>query len=313
LKEISEVASNNGIQDDTLRSSVISAGQCPGSWRVYYALTSRGEKYKKVSRKSYLGIPLQKGLTTHDLGKMFERWVDEANIAFNEFLSTGNQAVLSRIQGMLRIYYRKQGATIMNGTTQDERNALIMDVSPKMQLSLHPPVRVNPDGIFSHGKFGAVFESKSSEPKYPEFMHQSAIYALASEYTNRIDIDYAIVLYNSYPRGKLSSWFKEIDDSSVERVTSNLESFLHLLQHSEVQRANAQNPPTLPSWREFVVRPAGLPDKGLRAPCPKCPYRKTCFEEGNEPRGWATESIIAKIVNGIAGLFRSPRRLVRQT
>lgn len=313
LKEISEISDRYRIEDDTLRNSVVSAGPCPGSWRVYYASTSRGEKYEDVAFSSYLGKQLRKRTTTHDLGKMFEKWVDEANEKFNSFILTGNSSVLNSISGAIGDYYRQESTAIQDGTTQEEREAFVMEVSPKMQLSLRPPVRVNPDGLFPRGRFAAVFESKLSEPKHPEFIHQAAICALASEKIRQIDVDYAIVLHTTYPNGQLVSGFREIPDSSIDRVTSNLESFLHLLQYSEIQRSNHQEgtePPKsgiarflqhvtsiirrqstydFKSWKEFVARPAGLPDADLRAPCPRCPYREDCFEQGGEPEGWATK------------------------
>ena len=304
LKEISDVSDRYDIENDTLRNTVISAGPCPGSWRVYYATVSRAEHYEGVVANSYLGFQIRSGLNTHDLGKMFERWVDEANEKFNSLMATGNISALNTIPGALGDYYRQQGTAILNDASQEERETYIMEISPEMQLSLRPPVRVNPDGLFPYGKFGAVFESKLSEPKHPEFIHQSAICALATEKVREIDVDYAIVLHSSYPNGQIAAWFKEIPDSAIERVTSNLESFLHLLQYSEIQRAGHEAQPSQPesgtgrlinrilrlfrrqksdhlkSWKEFVVRPAGLPDEDLRAPCPGCPYKEACFKDG---------------------------------
>lgn len=310
LREISDIADRYGIEDNTLRNSVISAGPCPGSWRVYYAAVGHGEKYEKVALTTYLGNQLRRGITTHDLGNAFERWVDEANQKFNSFISTGNLAVLNTISGVLGDYYRQESTVLLNGTTQDERESYIMEVSPKMQLSLRPPVRVNPDGLFPYGRFGAVFESKLSEPKHPEFIHQSAICALASEKVRQIDVNYAIVLHSSYPNGQITPWFREIPDSSIERVTSNLESFLHLLQYSEIQRNNSQGQSTLPSWKEFVARPVGLPESDLRAPCPKCPYKENCYEQGGEPRGWVTKSRILGFLKRILRPFFGQRAKV---
>ena len=279
---------------------------------MYYAAVSHDEQYEKVTADSYLGIQLRGKLTTHDLGKKFEAWVDEANEKFNSFLTTGNLSELNSIQGTLGSYYKAQGASMLSNTTPDERESYRMKVSPKFQLSIKPPINVNPDGLFPYGRFGAIFESKLSEPKHLEFVHQAAICALASEKLEQVDVNYAVVLHSNYPDQQPSSYFKEISDSAIDRVTSNLESFLHLLQSSEIQRIDSDNRSpkgntgivdlikrTLSlfyhsrgnkpkSWKDFVIRPTGLPERELRGPCPRCRYKEACFEDGNEPGGWTT-------------------------
>ena len=277
---------------------MIAAGPCPGSWRVFYAATKNAEQYTAVNSDRYLGIQLEGKLTTHELGKMFEGWVNQANEAFNSFLVTGNLSSLAPIQGTLGGHYQTEGAAILNSSTQAERETCKMDVSPEFQLSIKPPVEVNPDGLFPHGRFGAVFESKLSEPMQVEFVHLAAIYALASEKAKRIDVNYAIVLHSDFPNEHPTSMFKEIPDSAIERVTSNLESFLHLLQSSEVQRVGLKqrllrffqgaSGVRLKSWKDFVKRPPGLPERDLRGPCPKCRYKEFCFKDGGEPGGWAS-------------------------
>jgi len=160
---------------------------------------------------------------------------------------------------------------------------------------------LNPDGIFTGGVRGAIFESKLSRPVHPEFLNEVATYAIALERSIALqqeikkDVDCAIVLHTDFPQGKhVTPEIFPIHDSNVNEVSRNIERFLRLVQISEAQRKEKSglihrlkqslrgSPKT---WKEFLVRPDGLPDADKRTFCPECRFRGTCYTEGGEPNG----------------------------
>jgi len=297
FEDISEVARRLRIKDARLKKDVLSIGPCPGLWKTYYAATVRSDTVRKVEKldfSEYLGVPLQSDITKKKLGEIFESWVKVANLAYNRFLKTNRDNELEQVPGVIGEYYTRMAHLHSTESPPNERVKTILTMEeiavPKGVLLY----MLNPDGIFIGGLRGAIFESKLSRPDYPEFLNDIATYAIALERVIGKDVDSAIVLFSDYPHGKhVATQVYPIHDSSVSDVSRNVERFLRLVQTSEVRRHPKGLLQSLKSvlgfsfgsWKDFVMRPGGLPAISKRAPCPNCIYRKTCYEQGGEPNG----------------------------
>ncbi len=297
FEEVSNAASRLRIKDARLKKDVLSIGPCPGLWKTYYAATLRSDTVREVEKldlSEYLGVPLPSGITKKKLGENFESWVKAANLAYNRFLETQQESELGEVKGVIGEYYTKMAQlhSVESLPVERAKTVLIME-----EIELPKGVllyALNPDGIFIGGQRGAIFESKLSRPDYPEFLNDIATYAIALERVVQNDVDSAIVLHSDYPHGKhVATKIYLIQDSNVSDVSRNIERFLRLVQISEIQR-----PPegvfqklkstlgfSSGSWKDFLIRPEGLPETNKRVHCPECIYRKICYEEGGEPDG----------------------------
>jgi len=289
--EIREIADRVGIRNRKFRKDILAAGPCPGLWRIYYAATAEVQKDVRVDATEYLGYHIEPGISRRALGIMFDDWVAEANRHYNAFLETGDPYCLKEVKGIVGAYYRERAnthCTVMADPKQRAKTKL--QIKPDLRghdLSLHD---LTPDGVFSEGARAAIFEAKLSHPRYREFPHEMAVYAITYERTYSKDADYAIVLYTDYPIGKRLFTDKEpVLDSQVHEVSSNIERFLRLAQLSEdaVRDSIMGGIRTRiklghGSWKTFLRRPPGLPSQNERQMCPSCKYRVKCYQEGGE-------------------------------
>jgi hypothetical protein len=280
LSEIEILASKCGVGKPGLRKTVLAAGPCPGLWRVYYAATLRAESYTPVSTRKYLGIDLPSGLTSKELGLRFESWVRHANRVYNSFLETLEMTALRAIPGSLGRYYQRRAKKLVQIANEQEcantRVRIDPDVSPYPNMIFD----LTPDGVFSDGARGAIFESKLSFPGYPEFPYEMALYALGYEKSTRKDVDSALVLHSNYPRReRLLSIVTGILDSSVGNILTNLERFIRLVEYSLLSQ---DTPKRHSSWKSFLVRPRGLPEVNQRGPCASCRFQPQCYQEGDQ-------------------------------
>jgi len=298
FEEIRRDAVRLGITDPLLKKDVLCIGPCPGLWKTYYAsrLSSEtGRKVETLNISQYLGMQMPSGVTRKDLGEKFESWVKNANQSYNQFIESGDISDLSQVPGILGDYYTKMADLHLTSASASERAKTVIEIDgiPVPQGILL--YSLTPDGVFKRGSRGAIFESKLSRPTHLEFMNDVATYAIALEATIKKDVDCAIVLYTDFPAGKhVTPEIFAIHDSHVSDVSRNIERFYRLIQLSETQRKEAlgigsrikqaiRGPPK--KWRDFLVRPDGLPDKEKRTYCPHCRYREACYSDGGEPGG----------------------------
>jgi len=291
LNQIREIADRVGIRDRKVRKDILAAGPCPGLWRIYYAATANMQKDEPVGATEYLGNQINLGISRRELGMKFDEWIAEANRYYNDFLETGDLACLKKIPGNIGQYYRKRADKHYQMADHARRARTRLMIKPDIKVPEGLPLYgLNPDGIFLHGVRAAVFEAKLSHPRYREFPHEMAVYAITYERTHQKDTDYAIVLYSDYPVGRnLFTFTEPILDSYVNEINSNIERFLHLVQLSErsarasvAARFRTKIRPGYDSWKRFLRRPPQLPNQNQRRWCPSCRYRPRCHPEGGE-------------------------------
>jgi len=302
FEEIRRAGDRLGIRDPRLKKDVLCIGPCPGLWKTYYAACLRSEKVREVEKleiSQYLGIGVPRQITRKHLGEMFEAWVKDANESYNRFLESEEISDLDRVPGVLGEYYAKMANLHLTDSPAVQRAKTILDTEemtvPKGVLLY----ALNPDGVFTKGERGAIFESKLSRPDHPEFLNEIATYAIALErvVTPQKDVDCAIVLYSDFPDGQhLATKVYPIHDSNVNDVSRNIERFLRLIQTSETQRKVhsgildqvkhrlGRSPGT---WKDFLVRPERLPEVEKRTFCAECRFRIACYKDGGEPDGFA--------------------------
>ncbi len=298
FEDVRKNADRLGIKDPLLKKDVLCIGPCPGLWKTYYAACLRSESVRKIEVLDilqYLGMQLPEGTTRKELGEKFEAWVKSANESYNQFLESEQIADLGQVPGVLGEYYTKMADLHLTGSPASERAKTVLQTEgipvPKGILLY----ALNPDGVFTRGARGAIFESKLSRPAHPEFLNEVATYAIALERSINKDVDCAIVLYTDFPNGKyVTPEIFPIHDSNVNDVSRNIERFLRLIQISEGQRRQESGivrrikhalrgaPKT---WKQFLVRPEGLPESDKRTYCPECRFREVCYAEGGEPSG----------------------------
>jgi len=284
LKQIEELGAALNIRDIALRRSSLYVGPCPGLWRAFYAATADAQTDEILSLKKYLGLRLPLKISRRQLGMRFDRWIRMANRAYNAFLESSELKCFARLKGDVRRYYERRAGEHSTFFNVSSRKVTKMTVDCTIEVWPSVPLHeMKPDGIFAEGKRAALFESKLSDPSYEEFALDMAAYAMAIEHALKKDVDHAIILHSDYPRGRIRTKVYGISDSDVAEVTANVERFLRLVQDSYVacreqlteQRNQSRR---LQSWKAFLVRPPGFPDKSAQGPCPKCKYRSLCLE-----------------------------------
>jgi hypothetical protein len=224
------------------------------------------------------------------LGKLFEKWISDANVAYNEFLSSQNLDPLRTIPGVVGQHYNQNARQHLKEATHPQLLACILSIDPRIKaLEDLPFQHLTPDGVFSQGAHAAIFESKLTYPTYDAFPHDMAIYALAYEKESGKDVDYAIITHSDYPTGsQISDKLHQISDSVISQIITNLENFVRLIQFSSERRRtgiiNQFRAKThfYGSWKRFLERPPGLPPDFNRAVCPRCPFQARCYGEGAE-------------------------------
>lgn len=291
LHEIEEEAKNYAVRDPRVRRNVLAAGPCPGLWRVYYsAVTEIGVQDETLRSETFLKIQIPKSITQRELGILFEQWVSSANHQYNRFLENGDINALANVPGTLGEYYHKRATDHLTKAGIAQLTKSRLSILPEIVLlkNIHS---LKPDGIFCEGTTAVIFESKLSVPTYAEFRYEMAMYALAYEKESSKLVDYAIILHTDYPKGEaLSTKHLQIQDSTIDDIVVNLERFINLIRISVMNREEAasanmrpgEKTPTYNTWKDFVIRPRGLPDGNNRAPCSRCQYRTICYPEGGE-------------------------------
>jgi len=293
LHQIRDAADRLGISKRTITKAILASGPCPDLWRVYYSATFDAQSDEAFSRDEYLGIRLPTGMTRRRLGESFDKWIRTANHAYNQFIETRQLDKLQSIPGRIGELYRHRAKQHLQEADETKLQRARMNVSPNVRIFPELPIpELIPDGIFLGGSRGAVFESKLSFPGYVEFTHEMAVYALFFERAEGKDIDFSIVVYTDYPDGRnLFQVPAPILDSAVGAVTKNLERFLNLLAYSEAAHAESPRESVVArikrkigrrysSWKEFLVRPGGLPEHSKRQPCSICKFQPRCYREG---------------------------------
>ena len=221
----------------------------------------------------------------------FDGWIEYANRQYNVFLETQDSTCLKEITGVIGEHYRgRANAHMTLVSNPQDRAKATLEIKPAIEILPGLPLdELTPDGAFLGGKRAAVFESKLSKPAYREFRHEMALYALTLESQRKRDVDCAIVLYSDPGGCNLFTFQEPIFDSYVNEIAKNLERFLSLAQISEtIERENFKSrvvqriKPGYKTWRHFLHRPQGLPEKTERQFCPSCKYRKRCHEDGGE-------------------------------
>lgn len=299
FEDVRQAAKRLGIREARLKKDVLCVGPCPGLWKTYYAATIRSESVRQVERLAipeYLGISLRPGITRKRLGEDFEGWVKNANQTYNDFLKTERIDKLERLPGVIGQYYAGMARQHSIESSPVERTKTFLDTKGINVPEAILLYALNPDGVFVKGARGAIFESKLSAPNYHEFSNEIATYAIALEHVIKKDVDTAIVLHSDYPEGKrVTTLIHSVQDSAVSEVSRNIEKFLRLVQITEVRRKDV--PPTMfqkiktkvglsfGSWKDFLLRPEGLPTTDKRVHCPECRFREICYGEGGEPSG----------------------------
>jgi len=298
FEEIREAAHRLGIRDPRLKKDILCIGPCPGLWKTYYAACLRSETVRKVEKlaiSEYVGRNTPQGITQKHLGENFESWVREANESYNRFLQSANVSDLSNVPGLLGEYYSDMASLHLKDSPQAERLKTLLQtegISVPKGILLYA---LNPDGVFTKGARGAIFESKLSRPDHAEFLYEIATYAIALEKAITKPVDCAIVLYTDFPDGKhLETKIYPIDDTHVDDVSRNVERFVLLVQTSEIDRKESsglfqklkQKVGLAPeAWKDYLVRPQGLPEANKRMHCAECRFRTVCYQDGGEPGG----------------------------
>ena len=311
LSFLEDVANAVNVKNPQISKRIISAGPCQWLWRIYYSTICRENLDLSFhDRNTFLGFPIQTQKTKIELGCIFEKWIRDANVKYNELLNDQNHEILDEICIQeIREWYKKRAIEHFNCNAA-QINKTEMDIDPKIGAfpgSLIP--EQTPDGLFGKGIRGAIFESKLSMPKYTEFNYQIVAYALLAEKCIKeekgriIDMDYAIVLHCDYSNtsaGKLTIEKRTIEESYTTVVLRNIYLFGKLVQYSLGARSEnftdggghkvplSKILPFLRSfksnrfknWQDLIVRPAGLPSVDGRIHCKGCQYQKRCYEEG---------------------------------
>jgi hypothetical protein len=299
FEDVKQAAGRLGIRDARLKKDVLCVGPCPGLWKAYYAATIRSESVRKEERlaiSKYLGISLRSGITRKRLGEEFESWVKDANQTYNDFLGTEQTGRLEKLPGVVGVYYAGMARQHSIESSPVERNKTFLDTDGIKVPDAILLYALNPDGVFVKGARGAIFESKLSVPNYHEFSNEIATYAIALEHASKKNVDIAIVLHSDYPDGKrVTTKIYSIQDSAVSDVSHNIEKFLRLVQITEVRRKDLPTTAfqkikgkfglSFGSWKDFLLRPEGLPDADKRTYCHECRFRETCYTEGGQPSG----------------------------
>jgi hypothetical protein len=292
LERVFQAGRRLTVRDARLAKPVLSAGRCPGLWRVYYAATRDAQTDSIYNAAEYLGNRVPVGTTRRKLGKLFEQWVTTANQAYNHYLETAQIGILASIPGIIGEHYRERAEQHSRESSTDDLRLSKMRLGPLQARSELPIYDLDPDGIFSECPPGAVFESKLSVPSYFEFDTEMAIYALAFEKLHHREIDFAITLYSDFPRGlQILPIVRRIFDSHIDEITTNLQKFYRLIQYSEATYGQGRISKVGPlirslthigyrSWKSFLVRPDGLPES--QEYCETCKYRNDCFNDGEE-------------------------------
>lgn len=291
LDEIKKLADRVGIRDPRVRKDILAAGPCPGLWRIYYAATATVQTDEPVKATEYLGNQICRGISVRELGMKFDEWIAEANCHYNAFLETEDTACLAKVKGAIGTYYRERAQKHREMASPQERTKTKLLIKPSIKVLEGLPLHdLDPDGIFSDGIRAAIFEAKLSRPRYREFPHEMAVYAITYERMHNKDADNAIVLYSDYPDGHHLLTLREpILDSYVNEIGWNIERFLRLAQSSEVfarasvtARIRTKIRMGYSSWKGFLRRPPQLPKQNDRQRCPSCKYRAKCHQEGGE-------------------------------
>jgi hypothetical protein len=277
LDNLRDLAGQYVIRDHRIRKAIVAAGPCPDLWRVYYAAMSDEQDDELCSLPEYLQVKIDNGTTRAGLGMKYDGWIEKANVAYNSFLDSRDPRSLDPIGGPIGEYYRDRARQL--------RRAADFDACEKTRFLVKPSVttgsnilNLTPDGVFSEGPSAAIFESKLSAPAYIEFDYEMTLYALAFEKTRTKDTDSAIVLHSNYPDQHLSTLVRPILESKVGAVSANLERFVKLAEYSALSRKVHQH--SYDSWKQFLVRPPGLPTPPDDKPCKLCRFQQTCYREG---------------------------------
>lgn len=259
---------------------------------MYYAATTDVEKDDIIPLTEFLGNKIARGTTRRHLGTIFDSWIACANERYNVFLETQDLTCLKEIAGIVGAHYRERAnAHIALAPLPRDRAKTKLEIKPQIEILPGLPLEdLTPDGVFSGGQRIAIFETKLSRPTYREFQHEMAVYALTLESERKRDVDCAIVLYSDPDGRNLFTFQEPIFDSYVNEIAFNMERFLKVVQISErIERESYKSrmvqkiKPGYKTWKRFLHRPSGLPDKTERLYCPSCRYRQKCYHEGGAP------------------------------
>ena len=291
LQDLQRIAHRVGIRKKGIRKDILAAGPCPGLWRIYYAATTKAQKDDIVSLTEFLGNRIARGTTLRQLGMAFDAWIEDANRRYNVFLETQNLTGLNDITGIIGEHYRKRANVhIALAPVPQDRAKAKLEIKPEIEILPGLPLEeLTPDGVFSGGNRIAVFETKLSRPTYREFRHEMAVYVLTLELQRKRDVDCAIILHSD-PSGRNLFTFQEpVFDSYVTEIATNIERLRSLAQISEamergstLSRMVQKIKPGYKTWKRFLHRPRGLPDRTERLHCPSCKYRPKCYQDGGE-------------------------------
>ncbi|MFI5417340.1 MAG: hypothetical protein ACHQ2Y_00375 [Candidatus Lutacidiplasmatales archaeon] len=297
LDAIARLARFAGLRGKRLTHRLLNVGPCPGLWRTYYTATGA-----HVSASAFPAVALDgngnflgrspTSATVDALGKEFEGWVDEANLAAGRF-AAGNGTTLADLNSIqtpaLRDFYRRRTSELAEQVEAADLPALEMRVPGGLVAFENLPLtNPTPDGVFDRTSNGGIFESKLCDPKgEPLFFASMAAYALAAEKQLNRPFDIGVLLHSGYPSSSLGGYHFYIDESAVSQVRRNLQRLRSLVEVSWSSWTRSHRAGAKPhSWDDLLrvqKPPASLRPPGDRfAPCSSCRFKPRCWGDN----GW---------------------------
>lgn len=261
-----------------LPSRILREGPCPGTARVYFALTLAPD-YGNPDEiiVSLLGVEIKK--SKKEAGRVLDGWIDKANEDSNQVLTGQRNCICSN--GILPLnmeqFYNERLRTAKELAERSSIpfGGLEMEIKPVFESDEFPFTESEPDGMWRQldGEFpGGIFETKLTVPPEPASGMILAGYAIIAECFCQHPFDVGVILSVGLGRNDLLVESQRITAGLRDSVRQNIEKLVSLLALS-VMGGNWN--PSARRWIDKLYRPTTPQHSPV---CDSCPYRVVCRE-----------------------------------
>lgn len=267
----------NSDTDDalTIKSGLLRTGACPNESRVYHAIT--GTSWKLGTRDDRIENLLDEetDISRGDAGILFEKWINAANEALNEWIESLDDSVFldRNMPSPIAKFYLSRLSEIQSicSELEIELESIKMDI--QYQINAEALGEGKPDGVWpniGYGTYpGGVFESKLAVPHEEGIECELTGYAVHYEREQGYPIEFGVVQYLDEEQNQIIVDGIHLDDANRDLVQENIQNFTNLIGRSKLE----------PSWEEEEP----LEDRIIKPERPKyghvcndCPYEWTC-------------------------------------
>ncbi|MCG1004272.1 MULTISPECIES: CRISPR-associated protein Cas4 [Halobacterium] len=260
---------------DRIKAKILRTGPCPSNARVYHQFSTPPEFENSDDEVSEI-LGREVNVTRREAGNLFEEWVDKANRAFNQWLSTQDPSALEEpdIPENLREFYLDRTTDISKKVDELDIDLEALKIDVQHSVSTDYFHDAEPDGAWLPDELpGGVFESKISVPDSPIDRHLLAGYAVHVERDSDIPVNYGIYLSLNEELSELRIDRVYVDDVIREQIRTNLERFTSLAFDSITEDEWDNSEPL----KDRLLEPEEPKYAGA---CTSCLYANACHQGG---------------------------------